>query len=265
MTTRSQPEPALIGSAPPGGANPPAVLGRTFAAVLFDLDGTLIDSTPSVDRSWRRWARARGVDRASFEVRHGVPARQILAAFLPATELDAAVAELEALEVSDAEGIVVLPGALAALAALPPGRAAIATSCTLPLARARIAATGLPAPAVVVTADQVPIGKPDPAPYLLAADRLGVDPAACLVVEDAPAGLEAGSAAGCATLAVATTHRAGELAADVVVGTLADVVLDADAAGVRVRLNAEPRDAEPRDADARKAEPRDGDGLQSRT
>lgn len=210
---------------------------RTFEAVLFDMDGTLIDSTRSVDRSWSRWARHRGLERRSFEVAHGVPARQILAGFLPAPEVEDALAEIEAMEVADVEGILVLPGALDALAALPPGRSAIVTSCTLPLALARIAATGLPAPAVVVTAADVRIGKPDPAPYLVAAARLGVDPARCLVVEDAPAGLESGRAAGCATLAVSTTYPAGHLDADVVVGTLADVGFGSDDRGVRVQVH----------------------------
>lgn len=236
MATHSAPEPTLLEALldledPALGA----LAGRVFEAVLFDMDGTLIDSTPSVDRSWATWARRRGLDRASFEVAHGVPARQILAAFLPAGEVDGALAEIEAMEVADADGIIVLPGALAALAALPAGRAAIATSCTLPLARARIAATALPAPAVVVTADAVAVGKPDPAPYLLAAQRLGADPARCLVVEDAPAGLVAGHAAGCATLALTTTHAPGELVADLVVGTLAEVRFDAGADGIRLR------------------------------
>jgi sugar-phosphatase len=212
----------------------PAFEGRVFDAVLFDMDGTLIDSTPSVDRSWARWAHRRGLDRASFEVAHGVPARQILATFLGADEVEAAFAEIETMEVADADGIVVLPGALDALRALPHRRSAIVTSCTQPLALARIAATGLPAPAVVVTASDVAVGKPDPAPFVLAAARLGVDPARCLVVEDAPAGLAAGRAAGCATLALSTTHRAVDLVADAVVGTLADVTFAADDTGVRV-------------------------------
>jgi sugar-phosphatase len=210
---------------------------HVFEAVLFDMDGTLIDSTPSVERSWARWADRRGLDRGRITVAHGVPARQILASFLPAAEVDGALVEIEAMEVADVEGIVVLPGALDALEALPPGRAAIATSCTQPLAKARIAATGLPSPAVVVTAGDVTVGKPHPGPYLLAAARLGVDPARCLVVEDAPAGLASGRAAGCATLALVTTHAIADLDADAVVASLADVRFVAGNTGIRVDLS----------------------------
>ncbi len=195
-----------------------------FEAVLFDMDGTLIDSTPSVERSWAQWIRRRGLERSAFTVAHGVPARQILAGFLAEDEVEAALVEIEAIEVAAAgEGIAILPGTVEALSVLPAGRAAIVTSCTAPLAKARLATTGLPAPAVLVTADDVAVGKPDPAPYLLAAQRLGVDPRRCLAVEDAPAGLASARAAGCITLAVTTTHPAAELEAGAVVGTLADV------------------------------------------
>ena len=199
--------------------------GRTFAAVLFDMDGTLIDSIPVVIRSWVRWADEEDVDPRRLAGFHGVPARGVIAALLPPERVDSAFDRIEAIEVADTEGITVLPGALDALAALSGDgqRCAIATSCTRPLADARLAATGLPAPAVVVTASDVIRGKPHPEPFLLAAARLGVDPADCLVVEDAPGGLEAGRAAGCATLAVSTTTAVADLVADAVVETLADV------------------------------------------
>ena len=111
-------------------------------------------------------------------------------------------------ETSDVDGVVAMPGAQAVLS-LP--RVAIATSSTAALARARLAAAGLPEPDVLVTADQVENGKPAPDPYLLAAERLGVDPASCLVFEDAPAGIAAGRAAGMTVWAVATTHEPGAL------------------------------------------------------
>jgi mannitol-1-/sugar-/sorbitol-6-phosphatase len=214
-----------------------ALTGRTFDAVLFDMDGTLIDSGPVVVRSWMRWASEEGVDPALLAGKHGIPSAQIVAMLLPEDRRASAVQRIDDIEVADTDGIVVLPGAREALSALPAGRVAIATSCTRPLAAARIGATGLPAPAVVVTASDVERGKPDPAPYLLAAQRLGVDPARCLVVEDAPAGIAAGRAAGAATLAVASTHRVAELtaaAADAVVVDLSGVRLVAEDHGVRV-------------------------------
>lgn len=214
---------------------PPGLGGRTFDAVLFDMDGTLVDSTPAVTRSWLRWADEEGVDPALLVGRHGVTAAGIIAAVLPERDeaaRAAALRRIEAIEVGDTEGVVVMPGAVDALAALAGGapRSAIVTSSTRPLALVRIAAAGLPAPDVVVTASDVTRGKPDPQPFLLAAQHLGVDPARCLVVEDAPAGLEAGRAAGCATLALATTHTRAELAA-----SRPDAVVD-DLGAVRVVL-----------------------------
>lgn len=213
--------------------------GREFAAVLFDMDGTLIDSTPSVERSWAAWAGHYGLDLAALRGFHGIPARGIIAHFLAPDLHEQAERHITDLEVADVDGIEVLPGALDALTALATGGlSAIATSCTDRLAQARIAATGLPAPAVVVTASDVEHGKPAPDPYLLAAQRLGVDPADCLVVEDAPAGLRAGKAAGCATLAVVTTTDADELRAnpdaDAVVADLAQVRFIATEHGVKV-------------------------------
>ncbi|WP_406832636.1 HAD-IA family hydrolase [Pedococcus sp. KACC 23699] len=227
--------------------------GLDFAAVLFDMDGTLIDSIPVVIRSWLRWAQEEGVDPARLVGFHGVPARGIAEKLLPPERVDAAVDRIEAIEVADTEGITVLPGTLDALATLtgagPANPAtgvagdlcAIATSCTLPLADARIAATGLPVPRVVVTASDVRRGKPHPDPFLLAARRLGVDPRECLVVEDAPGGLEAARAAGCATLAVTTTTVPADLIADAVVATLGDVRFSV--VGGRVRVTGVDADA----------------------
>ena len=211
-----------------------ALHGRLFDAVLFDLDGTLVDSTAAVRRSWVAWANEHSVDARLLEGNHGLPAAQIVASVLEPHRCQAALARIVELEIADVAGIGVLPGAVEALAALGPATSAIVTSCTQVLAQARIAAAGLRAPNVVVTADDVVSGKPDPAPYLLGARRLGVDPARCLVVEDAPSGLVAARRAGAATLAVSTTTAAHELDADAVVASLADVRLCLDADGVRV-------------------------------
>jgi sugar-phosphatase len=140
------------------------------------------------------------------------------------------------LEIADLHDVVVLPGTVEALTSLASGKYAIATSCTVPLAGARIAAAQLVPPSVLVTADDVVHGKPHPEPFLEAARRLGVDPRRCLVVEDAPRGLEAARAAGCFTLAVLTTTPREALDADAIVTDLSDVRFQVDQDGVRVRL-----------------------------
>jgi sugar-phosphatase len=182
-----------------------------FAAVLSDLDGVLVDSMAATARAWAAWADRHGLDGVAIQAaNHGKPAAEVVAAFVPPERLAEEAATLERLEIEDTEGVVALPGAAGVLA-LPV--VAIATSCVAPLARARIAAAGLRAPAVLVTSDQVAHGKPAPDSYRLAAERLGVDPADCLVLEDAPAGVAAGRAAGMAVWAVTTTHEPGDLTA----------------------------------------------------
>jgi sugar-phosphatase len=208
---------------------------RVFDAVLFDMDGTLVDSTAAVYRAWEAWAVEHGVPLEQMAGHDGIPAASIVAKFLPEDERAAGISRINELELTDTGGLTVLPGAAEALAALVDAPNAIATSCTMPLALARIASSGLAAPSVLVTADQVAHGKPAPDPYLLAAERLGVDPTRCLVVEDAPLGLEAAHAAGCATLAVVTTTARDKLHADAVVGDLSEVRFEAGPDGIRVR------------------------------
>jgi sugar-phosphatase len=190
-----------------------AFADRTFDAILFDMDGTLISSIEAVDRSWALWGREHGLGDA-FRIAHGTPARSLVERLLPAEQVEVALARITEIELGDTDGVRVLPGAAELLASLPAERHAIVTSCTRDLAAVRIAATGIGAPGVVVTADDVSRGKPDPEPFRRGAELLGFDPARCLVVEDAPAGLESGRAAGCATLAVAGTHSLVELDAD---------------------------------------------------
>jgi mannitol-1-/sugar-/sorbitol-6-phosphatase len=197
----------------------------TVRAVLFDMDGTLIDSTPAVDRAWAAWERRWDVRLGFRASALGRPARDIVAERVPADQAAAAFLDIERLEVADTEGIVVLPGVRDLLAALPADRWAVATSCSAPLAAARLAATSIE-PAVVVTASDTALGKPNPDPYLEAARRLGVDPAECLVVEDAVAGVLAGRAAGCATLGVLGSVDAADLPADVVVADLRGVAVE---------------------------------------
>ena len=176
-------------------------------AVLFDMDGTLVDSSAVVVRLWRQWAARHGVDpEAVLAVSHGRRGDDVVAEFAPAgTDLPAEVAWLAAREVTDRNGIVAVPGAAELLEALTLERVAVVTSATRQLAAVRMAAAGLPVPPVLVGADEVARGKPDPEGYREAARRLGVEVARCLVVEDSPAGLEAGRASGARVIAVATT------------------------------------------------------------
>ncbi|MFG3290770.1 HAD family hydrolase [Streptomyces sp. NPDC048179] len=192
-------------------------------ALLFDNDGTLVSSLDSVDRCWKRWAAEYGItpeDFARVEL-HGRPAVEIVADLLPAHLVAEAVARVEQLEVDDVPGggVQLLPGTAALLDSLPADRWAVVTSATRRLAEARLEAVGI-RPKTLIAADDITRGKPDPEPYLLAARQLGVEPARCVVFEDAPAGLRAGRAAGMTTVALATTHRAEELRADLVVENL---------------------------------------------
>ncbi|MEP6559616.1 MAG: HAD-IA family hydrolase [Nakamurella sp.] len=207
-------------------------------AILFDLDGTLINSSGSVERSWRQLADKIG--RPWPEVQphiHGVPVAQVMAMLEPAMPAER-VEELRLFmidsESTDTVGVVAHPGAAAVLAQLPPDRVAIVTSGGVRLSSSRIAAAGLQRPAVVVTADDVSIGKPDPAPYLMGAAKLGFPPERCLVVEDAPAGVMSARAAGCPVIGVLTTHDKLDAPS---VRTLADVRFTLLDGGIEVAID----------------------------
>lgn len=199
------------------------VAGKTFDGVIFDMDQTLVDSLPAINRSWDTWSRHYNIPRVTFEGMFGMPADSVIALTLPPELHAEALDMIHGLEIKDVEGILPLPGAAEALAELPGERVAIATSAIERLMLARLCASGLPLPAVWVTRDMVARGKPSPDIFLLAAERLGIEPARALVVEDAPAGIEAAKAAGMPSLAVLTTSSAEDLRADAVISTLADV------------------------------------------
>ncbi|HBI18360.1 MAG TPA: glycerol-3-phosphatase [Brevundimonas sp.] len=183
---------------------------RAYQAFLFDMDGTLITSTAAAERVWTRWAERHGLDVAALlSVMHGVRAVDtIRRQNLPDIDLDAEVAWVERGEIEDVEGVAPIPGAVDFVKRLPPDRWAVVTSASVPLARARLKAAGVTPPAVLITAEDVERGKPDPAGYLKAAATLGFDIADCLVFEDAKAGVQAGEAAGADVVVVtaAWTH-----------------------------------------------------------
>jgi sugar-phosphatase len=211
------------------------------SALLFDLDGVLIDSTPAVKRVWHRWAVEHGFDpEAVVQMAHGRPSRATIRELLPNSDIDRENREVERREMEDLDGVVLLPGARKLLSALPPARWTIATSCTRPLAEVRLRAAGLPIPSTIVTSSDVKNGKPDPEPYLKAAAKLGFSASDCIVVEDAPAGVRAGKAAGARVIAFLTTMIRRELenaGADWVVQDCSDITASGDAAhGLQVNL-----------------------------
>jgi sugar-phosphatase len=183
---------------------------RPFAALLFDMDGTIISSIASAERIWSRWAEAQGLDVASFlPTIHGVRSVETIRRLdLPGLDPEAEAAAITRAEMEDVGDITEIPGARAFLASLPRPRWAIVTSAPRALAERRLAAAGLPAPALMVSADDVTRGKPAPDCFLLAADRLGVSAEDCLVFEDAPAGIRAAEAAGATVAVVTATHHA---------------------------------------------------------
>ncbi|MEH3047151.1 HAD-IA family hydrolase [Sphingomonas adhaesiva] len=181
---------------------------RRYAAFLFDMDGTLLDSIPSAIRAWTGWATRHGIDTTELlRVMHGVRAIETIARFAtPGMDIDAEYAALTRAEIADVDDVVEIPGAAAFVAQLPADRWAIVTSAPRALALRRLAAAGLTAPAVLVTAEDVTTGKPAPDCFLAAADRLGIAPGDCLVWEDAPAGVAAGLAAGADVMVITATH-----------------------------------------------------------
>jgi sugar-phosphatase len=208
--------------------------------VLFDLDGVLVDSTPAVARVWAGWARENGFD-ADEVVRqaHGKPSISTIRELLPHADHAAEDREMERREIADLEGVIPLPGAMELLRALPLERWAIVTSCTRPLAGVRIGAAGLPQPKHMVTANDVLRGKPDPEPYVKGAQVLGVPVAECVVLEDAPAGIRAGKAAGARVLALRTTASDAELreaGADWIIKDCSEISLDSEAGGETILL-----------------------------
>lgn len=182
------------------------------AALLFDLDGVLIDSTPAVARVWRRWAVEHGFDPEEVVARaHGRPSLTTVREYLPNADHEAENREVERREIEDLDGVVPLPGALELLASLPKDRWTIVTSCTRPLAEVRIQAAGLPPPEKLITATDIIHGKPDPEPFLKGAALLGFPAEKCVVFEDVPAGVRSGKAAGARVIAFTTTFQESAL------------------------------------------------------
>ena len=214
----------------------------TARAVLLDMDGTLVNSDAVIERMWRRWAARYGLDgRHAYEISHGRQSQETMAEMLPDRPREQNLAEareLLAAETVDTDGVVAVPGAARFLAALAGVPHALVTSANDAVARTRMAAAGLPMPSLVITSDQVSAGKPAPDGFLKAAAALGVDPAACVVFEDSPAGLGAAGAAGMRAVGVGPRARACQV--ELHVSDFTEVRLEHTADG-GVRIGVPPR------------------------
>ena len=171
------------------------------------MDGILISSLGSVERSWTKWAQMRGIDpEHACRIAHGVRAIETVAKLRPDLDSEAELKLIEEIEIADNEGLTVLPGVAELLSALPPERWTVVTSATERLARARLEVGGIPVPRHLVTANQVTRGKPHPEPFLAGAGLLGFAPSECVVFEDSSSGAKAGQAAGCTVVATTFSH-----------------------------------------------------------
>lgn len=221
------------------------------AALLFDSDGVLVDSHSVIDRVLRAWSARHGLDTDRvIELSWGRRDIELVGLAAPHLDAEAEARWIEERELADVEGVRALPGARELLERLPGGRWAVVTSGSGELVRRRLDAAGLPEPEVLISADDVREGKPSPEGYLKAARALGADPADCLVFEDAPSGVAAGTAAGARVIALLTTAAHGELPADAWIDDLRSVAPTATDSGepdelialdIRAELRKKPR------------------------
>lgn len=204
------------------------MVGVQAKGVLFDMDGVLVSSIGSVNRCWRRWAEIYEVPGAgTFQIPHGTRAIDVVKQLRPDIDPVEGLRVIEDMEIEDTADLTVLPGARELLASLPLERWAIVTSATRRLLLGRLEVAGLPVPERIISGDMVKRGKPDPEPYRRGAELVGFRPEECVVVEDAPAGVGAGKAAGCRVLAVLGTHEADQLrAADWITMSLTEVAVE---------------------------------------
>ncbi|WP_116809609.1 HAD-IA family hydrolase [Steroidobacter cummioxidans] len=183
--------------------------GRSFAAILFDMDGTLLSSIEAAERVWTRWAAQFGIDARTFL--HDIHGRRAVDSVrrlnIPGIDPEAEANAITLAEIEDVEGVHAIPGAREFVSKLPQDRWAIVTSAPRALAVRRLAAAGLATPSVFITAEDIPRGKPDPACYQLAARQLGWSADDCVVFEDAAAGIRAGEASGAPVVVITATHQ----------------------------------------------------------
>jgi mannitol-1-/sugar-/sorbitol-6-phosphatase len=222
-------ETAFAGQLETGNRKLETVFTLSCAAVLFDLDGVLVESRLAVERQWAIWARQHHLDPDKvIPIAHGRPTIETIREVAPHLDADAEAKTMEQREISDLDGVRAIAGAADLLARIPPDRWTVVTSGTRDLATARLRYVGLPVPHTMVSASDIRKGKPDPEPYLKAAVALRLQPRECIVIEDAPSGIRAGKAAGMRVIAVPTTYPFEQLGeADVIIKRLSDLRITA--------------------------------------
>ena len=209
------------------------------SAILFDLDGVLVDSTRAVDREWREWAARKGVDGdAIMAIAHGVRTIEVIRRVAPHLDAETEAAAIENHEAHDQRGVTVMSGAAELLQSIPDGRWGVVTSGSRLLAQNRLRYCGLPVPEVLVTSDDVANGKPHPEPYLKGAKLLGFPPEECLVIEDAPAGIQSARAGGMKVIGMASTYQPEKLAmAEAIIKAFSQLTVVSNGSGpVAVRI-----------------------------
>jgi mannitol-1-/sugar-/sorbitol-6-phosphatase len=213
-------------------------------AILFDLDGVLVDSAERVEKTWREWAARHRLDaELVIAAAHGRRTVETVALVAPGLSADDELRALETSEATNSDGVYEIAGARDLLQLLPPRRWAVVTSGIRAVAEFRIRYTGLPTPAVMICAEDISRGKPDPEGYLAAAGRLGFSPADCVVIEDAPPGIEAAKAAGMRAIGIATTYPSERLVgADLVVGQLTDLGVESLGDEIHIACSTNPSD-----------------------
>jgi sugar-phosphatase len=211
-------------------------------AILFDLDGVLVDSAERIEKTWREWATRHRLDPEHvIAMAHGRRTIETVRLVAPELSTDAELATMEQSEATNSDGVYEIAGARELLQLLPVGAWAVVTSGIRAVAEFRLRHTGLPSPAVMICADDIARGKPDPEGYLTAAARLGFSAGDCIVIEDAPAGIESARAAGMRAIAVATTYPPEALkSADTIVARLADLTVERAGDEIQISFSAPP-------------------------
>jgi sugar-phosphatase len=206
------------------------------SAILFDLDGVLVDSTRSVGRQWRAWAAEHNIaPEKAVEIAHGVRTIEVVRLLAPHLDGDAEVKNIEQREAEDTDGVAAMPGASKLIESLPDRLWGVVTSGTRYLATSRLRLANLPIPKVLVSAEDVKKGKPDPEPYLTGARLLGFKPADCLVIEDAPAGIRSAHDGGMKVIALTSTYPSSDLMqADAIVDRLGRIGVAAQDGKLRI-------------------------------